>query len=391
MTGNLWRLALAQGVFLTNNVTFIGINGLVGLQLAPYGWMATLPIMGYVVGSALSTGLVARSQRAWGRQRSFQLGLVVAIVSALMAALATVWQSFELLLLATVVAGYYSANAQLYRFAAAELAQPDKKEKAISLVLTGGLVGAVFGPNMAAYTRNWLDTPFTGVYLALAAVGVFGLMLMHFITFTPTPPKAPGDAEARPLSVIVRQPVFVVSAMAGALGYGVMNLLMAATPLAMQVCSLPFDDIALVLEWHVIGMFAPGLFTGYLIKRFGVYRIMGVGVVLNVACVAIALSGVALSQFVVSLFLLGVWWNFLFTGSTTLSLQAYAPQERDQAQAALNFAVFAVMALTSFGAGALVTTQGWQWINLASLLPLIMVAVGLVWLAKRPVTPAAAA
>jgi predicted MFS family arabinose efflux permease len=128
--------------------------------------------MGYVVGSALSTGLVARSQRAWGRQRSFQLGLVVAIVSALMAALATVWQSFELLLLATVVAGYYSANAQLYRFAAAELAQPDKKEKAISLVLTGGLVGAVFGPNMAAYTRNWLDTPFVG---DCAPAGVCGV------------------------------------------------------------------------------------------------------------------------------------------------------------------------------------------------------------------------
>jgi MFS family permease len=388
MNGNLWRLALAQGVFLTNNVTFIGINGLVGLQLAPYGWMATLPIMGYVVGSALCTGLVARTQRRWGRQRSFQLGLVVAVISALMAALATLWQSFGLLLLATVVAGYYSANAQLYRFAAAEMATPDKKEKAISLVLAGGLIGAVFGPNMAAFTRDWLATPFTGVYLALALVGVFGLAVMQSITFAAAPAKAPGEAAARPLSVIVRQPVFVVAAMAGALGYGVMNLLMAATPLAMQVCSLPFDDIALVLEWHVIGMFAPGLFTGNLIKRFGVFRIMGVGVALNVACVAIALSGVELSQFVVSLFLLGVGWNFLFTGSTTLSLQAYAPQERDQAQAALNFTVFSVMALTSFGAGALVTTQGWQWINLGSLLPLVMVAVGLWWLAKRAATAA---
>jgi MFS family permease len=391
MNGNLWRLALAQGVFLTNNVTFIGINGLVGLQLAPYGWMATLPIMGYVVGSALCTGLVARTQRRWGRQRSFQLGLVVAVLSALMAALATVWHSFGLLLLATVVAGYYSANAQLYRFAAAEMAAPDKKEKAISLVLTGGLIGAVFGPNMAAITREWLATPFTGVYLALALVGVFGLAVMHTITFAEAPAKVPGEAAARPLSVIVRQPVFVVAAMAGALGYGVMNLLMAATPLAMQVCRLPFDDIALVLEWHVIGMFAPGLFTGNLIKRFGVFRIMGAGVLLNMACVAIALSGVELSQFVVSLFLLGVGWNFLFTGSTTLSLQAYAPQERDQAQAALNFTVFAVMALTSFGAGALVTTQGWQWINLASLLPLAMVAAGLWWLAKRPAAPASAA
>ena len=146
-----------------------------------------------------------------------------------------------------------------------------------------------------------------------------------------------------------------------------MNLLMAATPLAMQQCGLPFSDAALVLEWHVIGMFAPGFFTGHLIKRFGALPVMGVGVALNLACIAIALSGVELHQFLVALFLLGVGWNFLFTGSTTLSLSAYAPEEKDRAQAALNFLVFATLAVSSLASGVLVTTQGWSLLNLGSL------------------------
>jgi MFS family permease len=179
----------------------------------------------------------------------------------------------------------------------------------------------------------------------------------------------------------VRQPIFIVATLGAALGYGVMNLLMAATPLAMQVCGFPFDDAALVLEWHVIGMFAPGFFTGHLIKRFGVLTIMGVGVVLNALCIAIALTGVELQQFLVALFLLGVGWNFLFTGGTTLSLQAYRPEEKDRAQAAINFFVFATMALTSFASGALVTTQGWALLNLGSLVPVALTGLALLWLA----------
>jgi MFS family permease len=181
----------------------------------------------------------------------------------------------------------------------------------------------------------------------------------------------------------MRQPAFAVAALAAALGYGVMNLLMAATPLAMQVCGFPFKDAALVLEWHVIGMFAPGFFTGHLIKRFGTLRIMGAGVVLNAACIAIALSGVALHQFLVALFLLGVGWNFLFTGSTTLALQAYRPEEKDRAQAAINFCVFATMALTSFASGALVTTQGWERLNQGSVLLVGLTGAALLWLGLR--------
>ncbi|MGK6309524.1 MFS transporter [Variovorax sp. DT-64] len=389
MNRNLWLLAACQGLFLTNNVAFIAINGLVGLALAPRGWMATLPVMGYVIGGALATGVVARTQRRYGRRRSFQIGLAVAVVSALLCAQAALWKDFWLLCASTVVAGYYSANGSLYRFAAAELAAPAWREKAVSLVMAGGLIGAVAGPNLAAITRNWFAVPFAGAYLALAAVALLAMALMHFIDF-PAPPVRSAATAGRPFGEIVRQPVFIVAALAGALGFGVMNLLMAATPIAMQVCSLPFEDVALVLEWHVIGMFAPGFFTGHLIRRFGALPVMGVGLLLNLACIAVALSGVELHQFLAALFLLGVGWNFLFTGSTTLSLSAYTAEEKDRAQGALNFCVFATLALSSFASGVLVTTQGWRLLNLGSLLPVLLTGAALLWLAHRQRAGAAA-
>ena len=384
MNKNLWLLALCQGLFLTNNVVFIAINGLVGLQLAPYGWMATLPVMGYVVGGALSTGLVARTQRRWGRRVSFQIGLAVAVGSALLCAWAAFAHQFWLLCAATVVAGYYSANGQLYRFAAAELAPPAFGEKAVSLVLAGGLLGAVAGPNLANHTRNLLAAPFAGAYMALVLVGLLSMLLMAFVRFPAVVQAAGGAAsQGRPLGALLREPAFFVATLGAALGYGVMNLLMAATPLAMQVCGYDFADAAFVLEWHVIGMFAPGFFTGHLIKRFGVLAVMGVGVLLNAACVAVALAGVEIAHFTVALTLLGVGWNFLFTGSTTLAMQAYRPEEKDRAQAAINFCVFATMALTSFASGALVTTQGWTLLNWGSLLPIGLTGAGLAWLAWR--------
>jgi len=387
MNRNLILLTLCQGLFLTNNVTFIAVNGLVGLALAPAGWMATLPVMGYVVGGALSTGLVARTQRRYGRRTSFQFGLMVAFLSCLLCAYATAHRDFPLLIAATVVAGYYSANGQLYRFAAVELADEAFREQAVSLVLAGGLIGAIVGPNLAAHSRDLLPTPFVGAYLALTVVAVLGLVLMALIRFPAVATPTGSDNKGRPLGEILRQPIFIVAAAGAALSYGVMSLLMAASPLAMQVCGYPFSDAALVLEWHVIGMFAPGFFTGRLIKKFGALRVMGVGVLFNLACIAVALAGVALGHFVIALFLLGVGWNFLFTGSTTLALRAWTAEEKDRGQAAINFLVFATMALTSFASGALVTTQGWGLLNAGSLLPVALTAAALLWLAVFEKSP----
>ena len=391
MNRHLLLLALCQGLFLTNNVTFIAINGLVGLALAPVGWMATLPVTGYVVGGALSTALVARSQARWGRKRSFQAGLVVAALSAAMCAYAVSSRSFWLLVVTTVVAGFYSANASLYRFAGPELVAPTFKERAISLVLAGGILGAFIGPNLASATRTLLPVEFAGAYLSLVAVALLSLVAMSFIRFPLHVAPVAGASNGRPLREIMRQPVFIVAALASALGYGVMNLLMASTPIAMQQCQHPFDSAALVLEWHVLGMFVPSFFTGHLIKRFGTLPVMGVGAALNFACVAVALSGVDLMQFLVALFVLGVGWNFLYVGGTTLLTQAYRPEEKIKAQGAMDFCVFSTMAVSSFASGALITTRGWTWLNLGSLVPMAAIATALLWLAAQRRRQSAAA
>jgi len=223
---------------------------------------------GHAAGHGLCGGwrfvdrLVAKSQAKWGRRVSFQLGLLVGLLSAILCAYAAYTRHFEMLVFATLVAGYYSANGQLYRFAAAELAELSFREKAVSWVMAGGLIGAIVGPNLASHSKGWFEPPFMGAYVALTAVAILGMVLMHFVKFPPVVEKVKGSSEGRPLSEIMKQPVFIVAAAAAALSYGVMNLLMAATPLAMQVCGYQFSDIALVLEWHVIGMFAPGFFTG---------------------------------------------------------------------------------------------------------------------------------
>ncbi len=249
----------------------------------------------------------------------------------------------------------------------------------MSLVLAGGIIGGVIGPNLAKWTQHLGDAPFAGAYATLAVVALIAMGVISMVTFPPVTPRKPGADSGRPLSVIMRQPVFIVSTAAAALGYGVMNILMAASPIAMQICGHPFKDAALVLEWHVIGMFAPGFFTGHLIKRFGIIPILSAGVALNLLGIAIALSGVEVMHFLLSMFLVGVGWNFLFTAGTALSLKAYLPEEKDKAQGAINFCVFAVMMITSFSSGALVTTQGWALLNTISLIPVAITGIAMVW------------
>jgi MFS family permease len=383
MNRNLLLLTLCQGLFFTNNVTFVAINGLVGLQLAPLGWMATLPLTAYVGGGALAAPLVARHQRAFGRKRCFQFGLATAIVAAALCAVAAWLRSFPLLLLATLLAGYYNANAALYRFAAIEVVGVSYKERAISWVLAGGIIGGVIGPNLATAARDALAQPFVGAYLALIAVAVLSWLLMRRIEFPPLYEPGVAAGPGRSLRELARQPAFVVAIAAAALGYGVMNLLMAATPIAMQQCSHPFSATALVLEAHVLAMFTPSFFTGSLIKRVGVLPVMATGALLNLACVLFALSGQDVMHFVGALATLGVGWNFLYIGGTTMFTTTYGAAEKTVAQAAMDTSVLGTMAVTSFSSGALVTTGGWQWMNLGSLLPITGLALLLLWLVRN--------
>lgn len=377
MNASLLLLAVCQALLLINNITFIAINGLVGLALAPVGWMATLPITGYVVGAALSALPVARLQARWGRQRTFQLGLAVAFISAGLCAWAVYEQSFWGLVAATVFAGFYSANGALYRFAGPELVDVSHRERALSWVLAGGVAGAFLGPELATLSRDWVPVPFVGAYLALMGVALVGGGIMTFIKFPPVSAPKADAPPGRTLRELARQPDYLVAVAAAALGYGIMNLLMASTPIAMQQCQLPFASAAWVLKWHVLGMYVPSFFTGHLIQRFGPRPIMLVGALLNLACVAVALSGIDLMHFLVALTALGVGWNFLYTGASSLLTRTYRPEEKTLAQGGMDSAVFWTMALSSFSSGALITTQGWTWLNWGSLLPIGLVLLAL--------------
>lgn len=377
---NILLLAACQGLYLTNNVTFLAVNGLVGFTLAPIPWMATLPLMAYVIGAAISTIIVARVQARYGRKRSFQFALVIAFIASLICAYATYIHSFYLLMLGTTVAGYYSANGLLYRFVAPELTHPSLKEKAVSIVLAGGLIGGILGPNLSSWSKNMFEAQFMGAYLILAIAGIIGVIIMEFMDFPDDYRTNQSSQTGRPLKEIILKPTFLVALIGAAIGYGVMNLMMAGTPLAMQVCGFEFSSTAQVLQYHVIGMFAPGFFTGHLIKRYGPIPIMAIGALLNFISIFIMLSGSDLPHFLAALFLLGVAWNFLFNGSTILALSSFAPEEKNKAEATINFCVFGTMALSSFSSGALVTTQGWEFLNLGTLVPTTIVCLAIFWL-----------
>lgn len=379
MNKNIWLLALAQGFYLTNNVTFIAINGLVGFSLTPIPWLSTLPVMAYVFGSALSTPIVAAVQKRLGRRRSFQIAIVIVFFASLLCALAVIKSSFWLLNLGTLFAGFYNANALLYRFVAAELVEANQKEKAVSWVLAGGVLGAVAGPNLASHTKFLFSEPFVGAYISLACIAIVAWMVISLITFPPNKQLEFQGAE-RSIFTIMRQPIFIICASTVAFSYGVMSLLMAATPLAMDVCGLTFQQTAIVLEWHVLGMFAPGFFTGYLIKRFGSLTVICFGVVLYASCIFIAILGQSFNNFLGALILLGIGWNFLFTSSTTLALSAYKPQERDKVQGAINFFVFTFTAISALSSGVLITTQGWNLLAKGSIVPLMLIFSSTIWL-----------
>ena len=380
---DVFLLVACQALLFTNNVSMIAVNGLAGLALAPNALMATVPVTSYVIGSALASAPIAKMMKTYGRRVGFSVGTLFGVLGVLTAALGAYYKTFLLLCLGTALVGVYNACGQLYRFAAAEVAPPSLKERAISWVLAGGVIGGVVGPNLTKLSVDFLSVRFAGTYASLAIFALLSLLVIQFVKF-PSQSAAEQKNAGRPLSEIMRQPVFMVAALSAVIGYGVMNLLMTATPIAMvQICKQPFADAALVLEWHVIGMFAPSFFTGSLIKRFGVLNIIFVGCLLMFACVGVALAGVQLMNFLVALFVLGVGWNFMFIGGTTLLTEAYRPEEKNKAQGANDFLIFLTMALSSFSSGALVTTSGWDLLNYGSLPFLVLVSAAVLWLAAR--------
>jgi MFS family permease len=379
-------LATCQALLYINNVTLISINGLAGLTMSPTPLFATLPITAYIVGSALTTVPASLAMARWGRRAGFMFGTGMGIVGTSIAALGMMTGSFLLLCLGTLCTGVYNAFAQYLRFAAVDVADaydPALRERAISWVLAGGIAGGLIGPELSKVTVGLLPVTFAASYLVLAGVALIAGAVASRLVI-PRPVVSATAAAARPLSAIARQPTFVVAVMVGAISYGGMNLLMTATPLAMKVCGFGYPEAADVIKWHVVGMFAPGFFTGHLIRRFGVLKVMFAGCLLMFLTVGIAHAGLTYWHFWFALFALGVGWNFMFVSATTLLTTTYTSAEKAKVQGVNDLTVFVTMISSSAASGALVSTSGWTDLNLYALPALVLATAGTMYLMLRP-------
>ena len=364
-------LATAQALFQTASVLVMTIGGLAGALVAPSPELATLPIAAMFLGTAVTTVPASTWMAKVGRRPGFLAGSLLGVVAGLLAALGLWLGSLWLLSAGTFFVGAYQAFAQFYRFAAGEVADEAFRPRAISLVLAGGVVAALLGPLLGRWGGPLLNATYMGSFLLLSVASLLAAGVLLGLKIPPAPAAA--TQGGRPLLDIVRQPAYVVALFGAATGYGVMILAMTATPLAMMHHQHHLSDATMVIQLHVLGMFVPSFFTGSLIARFGVLRIMLAGVALLAGHVLISLTGTDFHSFAGALVLLGVGWNFLYIGGTTLLTTTYTPAEKGRAQAANDMTIFAVGLLASLVAAPLLQLLGWQSLNLL-LLPWLAVA-----------------
>ncbi len=370
---NVLLLAATQALMLSVVVMAMAFGALLGAALAPDRSLATLPIAVMVVGTAIVSLPAAFFMRRHGRRSGFLLGALLGLGGSLLCAHAVATQDFALFVVGHLLLGAYQGFANYYRFAAVEASDPAHAARAISLVVAGGIVAAFVGPQLGQWSRDWLPaTRFAGAYLAQGGLTLVALALLGRLRLPPVAASHGGDA--RPLGEILAQPALQVSVFGAATGYAVMIMAMTATPLAMVGCGLPTENVTPVIQWHVVGMFAPSFFTGHLVRRFGAPRVMQAGFALLLLHVWIALAGVDFLHFLSALILLGVGWNFAFIGGTALLTQTYRPAEQIRVQAVNEAAVFGLVACASLSAGWLYDRFGWAALNLATV-PLIALAL----------------
>ncbi|RJF86952.1 MFS transporter [Oleomonas cavernae] len=379
---NVLLLGLGQALYGTATTILFTLNGLVGHLLADDKSLATLPITAVMVGATLSTAPASFIQKRYGRRAGFMLGATAGALGGVGHGLA-IWQgSFWLFVAAALVSGWYFANAQFYRFAAAEAAAPERLPRAISMVMAGGVAAALAGPELVKYTKDMvLGLPFAGAYAVVVALGLVAAVVLAGLRLPGLSAQAVQDP-GRPLLAILRQPRMIAAVTTGVAAYASMSLVMTATPLAMVACSLTVEDAAFVIQWHSLAMFAPSFFTGRLIERFGAARIIGIGLVLILGCSAVALTGVTLERFWFALVLIGLGWNFAFVGATTLVTTCHSPAERAKTQAANDLIVFGAVSAASFLSGVLLDVSGWHSVPVAAL-PLALLALCLLPLIAR--------
>lgn len=375
MIANVTLLAIGQAVLLTTIVGGMAVSGLVGRSLVADPALATMPIAALLVGPFLTSWPASMFMEKYGRRAGFILGACLAIIGGAMAAAGIMQGDFWLFTAGHLFIGAFQGFGNYYRFAAMEAADETFRHRAMSFVIAGGVVAAFAGPALAHAARSIGPVEFVGTYAAMVGLGILSAGIVSRLRLNLPPVTRADAASARPLKAIISSYPVIAAIATGAIGYAVMILAMTATPLAMSDCGLGLDQSRSVIQWHVLGMFAPSFFTGRIIQRFGAARVAMAGLMLLTGHVLVAVSGVEMLQFTSALVLLGIGWNFTFLGGTALLAQTHAPSERAKVQALNEFTVFGLAALASLSAGWLLADVGWATLNLILLVPLAAVAL----------------
>ncbi len=387
---NVAVLLAAQAILGAQMPMIFTVAGLAGSSLAPNVCWATLPISCAVIGSMLTATPISAFMQRFGRAAGFSVGALGGAIGGGLGAFALYTNSFLLFCIASLFTGIYMSAQGFYRFAAADTASDSYRPKAISLVMAGGLLSAVVGPQLVKATAQAMVIPFLGTYIAVIVLNVVGVGLFLFLKIPR--PKAPvaGAPTGRTRGQLVRTPAIAVAMICATVSYALMNLVMTSSPLAVVGCGFHTDDAADVVTAHVLAMYAPSFFTGHIIARFGVEKVIALGLLILAAAGAVAMSGVQLEQFFIALILLGIGWNFGFIGATTMLTSAQAPEERGRLQGLNDLVVFGGVTMASFSSGGLMNCSGgsvqagWQAVNLAMLPFLILAGGALIWLWLRP-------
>ena len=379
---NVGVLFVCQALFVTIWTMMTIVGGLTGAALATNKALATLPFTTMIIGNALATVPAALLMKRIGRRAGFMVGTAICAAGAAIAAYAVYVGDFWLFAAGALVMGIFAGFAQFYRFAAADTASPRFKSQAISLVVAGGIVAAMLAPGLTEWATAISPVAFAGSFVVMAGLAALTSAVLAFLDI-PKPEDLGYTHSGRPLPRIMRQPVFVVAALGGMVSYGTMLLVMTASPLAVVAHGHDIDDAAFVIQGHVIGMFAPALFTGSLIQRFGVLNIMLAGAALLMACAAIALTGIGIAQFWLAMLALGLGWNFAFIGASTLLTESYTPEEREKVQGVNDFLVFGTVALASVSSGAILHFFSWNAVQWAAFPFIAVSGAATLWLLVR--------
>ena len=374
MNFGVLALSFCKALLSTGNVLLVAVTALIGQTLSPDPIWSTLPVAFQFIGLMCATIPASLIMNKIGRKNGFYLGNMLGIAGALFCIQALYSASFNLFCTGTFFLGIGIGFGTLYRFAAVEMCEKPYRAKAISIIMAGGVLAAIAGPNLAIFSQDTIEgTPFVGAFWGLLVLYIAAMLVLTIVNFPPQVIHAPG-VRTRPVIEIILQPLFLVSVIAAMVSYVVMNLLMTATPLAMHHHGFQFEQSALVIELHALGMFLPGFFTGNLINRFGTIRILIIGALIMLACIGINLNGQSQLHFSIALFMLGLGWNFMFVSATHLVADAYSEAEKPKAQAANEFLIFSMVTISALASGWMEATLGWHIMNLMCI-PVVLFAV----------------